>query len=90
MEEIFIGEDRLVNRQVGVFVGKVDKGVKCSVKNCSKQAARSLNMSDAQKAKLDVEQNKLNKVYLCEDHYKIVKKALKKDRQTEKWRRSVI
>ncbi|WEU40611.1 MAG: hypothetical protein OdinLCB4_001375 [Candidatus Odinarchaeum yellowstonii] len=71
-------------------MGKVDKGINCSVKGCDKQAVRSLNSSDAKKAKLDVEQNKLNKVYVCEDHYKIIKKALKKDRQAEKWRRSVF
>ncbi|MEM2110085.1 MAG: hypothetical protein QW327_06355 [Candidatus Odinarchaeota archaeon] len=71
-------------------MGKVNKGVNCSVKGCSKQAVRSLSLSDAKKAKLDVEADRLNKVYVCEEHYKLIKKSLKKERQAEKWRRSVF
>lgn len=71
-------------------MGKVNKGVNCSVKGCLKQAVRSLNISDAKKAKLEVEANKLSRVYICGEHYKVIKKSLKKDREAEKWRREVF
>ncbi|MHA1835333.1 MAG: hypothetical protein ACTSYQ_00125 [Candidatus Odinarchaeia archaeon] len=71
-------------------MGRVKKGVQCSVKNCDKPAVRSLNSSLAEKAKLDVEVSRLNRVYICDEHYKIIKKLSKKDRKMEKWKKGFI
>ena len=68
-------------------MGKIKKGINCSINGCPNPAIRSVNAGDAKKAKLDFNQGKLNRIYICEEHYKTVKKLLKKDKQTEKWRR---
>ncbi|MHA1409367.1 MAG: hypothetical protein ACTSQY_03425 [Candidatus Odinarchaeia archaeon] len=68
-------------------MGKVKKGVNCSIVGCSKQAIRSINASDTKKANLEIQSSKTNRAYVCEEHYKIIKKVLKKEKQMEKWKR---
>jgi hypothetical protein len=67
------------------LLGRIDKGVKCSVSGCEKDAIRSIAAGKVTAAglKIDVER----RAYLCKEHYKEFKKATKKDRTLEKWRR---
>ncbi|MBS7651023.1 MAG: hypothetical protein QXI59_07130 [Candidatus Bathyarchaeia archaeon] len=65
-------------------MGKIDKGVKCSVAGCGNQAVRSLDSERASKAGLHVEGSR--RAYLCKDHYKEMKKRTRKDRLLERWR----
>jgi len=65
-------------------MGRVSKGVKCTVTGCDKDAVRSLSTEKVNAAGLDVGQAK--RAYLCKEHYKQFKKGSKKDRMLEKWR----
>lgn len=67
-------------------MGRVDKGVKCSVLGCGKEAARSLSAGKVKSAGLNVSSER--RAYLCKEHYKEFKKKTKKDKQIEKWRYS--
>ena len=66
-------------------MGRIDKGVKCSVSGCSKEAARSISTEKAKAAGLNVGSNERH-VYVCREHYKEFKKKTKKDKTIEKWR----
>ncbi len=67
-------------------MGRVEKGVNCSVLNCDQSAERSISESKAKLA-TDLEFSFLNKrVYLCRNHYKEWKKESKDDRETERAR----
>jgi hypothetical protein len=65
-------------------LGRVDKGVKCSVVSCGRDAVRSLPAEKVRAAGLRVGMEK--RAYLCKEHYKEYKKKTKKDKQVEKWR----
>jgi len=65
-------------------LGRVSKGEKCSVQECSKEAKRSLSVENVKLAGLRVGSEK--RAYLCEDHYKEYKKKTKKNRKIEQWR----
>jgi hypothetical protein len=67
-------------------VGRIDKGAKCSVSGCGREAVRSLSAEKVRAAGLKVGSEK--KAYLCKEHYKEYKKKTRKDRQLEKWRYS--
>jgi hypothetical protein len=67
-------------------VGRIDKGAKCSVSGCGREAVRSLSAEKVKAAGLKVGGEK--KAYLCKEHYKEYKKKTRKDRQLEKWRYS--
>ena len=64
-------------------MGKIKKGVKCSVNKCDEDAVRSVNTSKAKDAGLNVDGRR---AYLCKNHYKVFKKGSKKTDQIEKWR----
>ncbi|MCD6368585.1 MAG: hypothetical protein J7L38_02160 [Thermoproteales archaeon] len=66
-------------------------GKKCSVEGCDKPSYKTVAFVDFKAAdlKLDV-QPSLNKVHLCKEHYKEYKKAVKKLRQYDRWRRFKI
>lgn len=66
-------------------MGRVDKGVKCSVSGCSAEAIRSLSAEKVRSAGLKVGGSE-RRAYLCKEHYKTFKKKTKKDKQLEKWR----
>ena len=68
-------------------MGRIDKGVKCSVSGCGREAVRSLSTEKVRSAGLNVGSNE-RRVYLCKEHYKEYKKKTKKDKQLEKWRYS--
>ena len=65
-------------------MGKVTKGIKCSVVECGKDAVRSLPTDKVVEAGLKI--NEARHTYLCKEHYKEFKKVTKKDRMLEKLR----
>jgi hypothetical protein len=65
-------------------LGRVDKGVKCSVTGCGSEAIRSLSADKVKAAGLKVVSER--RAYLCKEHYKEFKKKTKKDKQLEKMR----
>lgn len=68
-------------------MGRIEKGVKCSVSGCGREAARSLSTEKVKSAGLNVGSGE-KRVYLCREHYKEFKKKTKKDKTIEKWRYS--
>ena len=66
-------------------MGKVDKGVSCSVDGCKNPALRSLSRSEMGNSGLTVGGDG-RRVYLCHDHYKVWKKATRKSRDLERSR----
>jgi thymidine kinase len=68
-------------------LGRIDKGEKCSVSGCGKDAIRSLSTEKAKSAGLNVGSSG-KRVYLCKEHYKEFKKKTKKDKTIDKWRYS--
>jgi len=65
-------------------LGRVSKGVKCSVPGCDKEAVRSLSSEKVTSAGLKVGETR--RAYLCKDHYKEYKRETKEERKLEKWR----
>lgn len=68
----------------GLLLGRVAKGVKCSVAGCGNPAVRSIATLKATAAGLKVGSRK--RAYLCKEHYKEYRKETKKDKMLEKWR----
>ncbi len=66
-------------------MGKVGKGIKCSISGCGEDAIRSVSAEDASRVGLKVATT-TGRSYLCKNHYKEMKKKTKKDRQVERWR----
>jgi uncharacterized protein YlaI len=64
-------------------VGRIEKGVKCSV--CGKEAVRSISADKVKAAGLGAKGIE-KRAYLCKEHYKEYKKKTKKDKTLEKWR----
>ncbi len=65
-------------------MGRVAKGVKCSVTGCDKEAVRSLSTEKVSSAGLKVGGGRRS--YLCKEHYKQFKKETKKEKMLEQWR----
>lgn len=65
-------------------MGRVEKGVKCSVSGCGAEAVRSISADKVKSAGLKVGAEK--RAYLCKEHYKEFKKKTKKDKRLEKMR----
>lgn len=65
-------------------MGKVSKGVSCSVQDCEVTAIKSLSFEKVKKAGLKVKEER--KAYLCREHYKEFKKKSRKDRMVDRWR----
>jgi len=68
-------------------LGRVEKGIKCSVSGCGKEAVRSLSVEKVKSVGLKIDSSE-KRSYLCKEHYKEYKKKTKKDKQLEKWRYS--
>jgi hypothetical protein len=67
-------------------MGKVEKGIICSVLKCDESAERSMSLTKAKMSQdLDFDNSK-KRVYLCKNHYKDWKKSSKSDRETERTR----
>ncbi|MFQ6135255.1 MAG: hypothetical protein ACE5KU_05515 [Nitrososphaerales archaeon] len=69
---------------MAIFLGRISKGVGCSVKGCSESAIRSLSKNKL--AGSDLETSGERRVYLCRNHYKQWKKSTKKDEDMERLR----
>jgi thymidine kinase len=69
-------------------LGRIDKGVKCSVSGCGREATRSISTDKVKSAGLKVGSSE-KRAYLCREHYKEFKKKTKKDKKLDKWRYSV-
>jgi len=65
-------------------MGRVSKGIPCSVEGCSNEAIRSLSAAKVEEAGLKVKGGR--RAYLCKEHYKEYKKAIKKEKTLERWR----
>ena len=65
-------------------MGKIEKGVTCSVSGCAEKAVRSVSGAMAERAKLKVEDSR--HVYLCQNHYREFKKNNQKDQELERMR----
>ncbi|MDJ0270015.1 MAG: hypothetical protein NXY59_05660 [Aigarchaeota archaeon] len=65
-------------------MGKVAKGVSCSVQGCSDKAVVSLASANVAKY-LSVSKSE-KKAYLCREHYKQYKKMSKHERELERAR----
>jgi hypothetical protein len=66
-------------------VGRIEKGVRCSVSGCGREAARSISANKVKAAGLSVS-SKEKRAFICKEHYKEYKKKTKKDKTLEKWR----
>jgi thymidine kinase len=69
-------------------LGRIDKGVKCSVSGCGREATRSISTDKVKSAGLKVGSSE-KRAYLCREHYKEFKKKTKKDKKLDKWRYNV-
>jgi len=67
-----------------VAMGRIDKGVGCSVVGCSEKAVRSISAEEASQAKLNT--GEARRAYLCKKHYRELKKHLRHDKRLQKWR----
>lgn len=67
-----------------LVMGKIEKGVSCSVSGCGNSAVRSIASGKVVAAGLKVGGER--RAYLCKNHYKEFKKATKKERTLEKLR----
>lgn len=65
-------------------MGRIAKGVKCTVAGCENEAVRSLPAEKVTAAGLKVAETR--RAYLCKKHYKEYKKETKRERMLEKWR----
>lgn len=65
-------------------MGRVAKGIDCSVVGCDKQAIRSLSSEKVSTAGLKVGGGR--RAYLCKMHYKEYKRRTKREKMAEKWR----
>jgi len=66
-------------------VGRIEKGVKCSVSGCTREAARSITTDKVKAAGLNVGSNE-KRAFVCKEHYKEYKKKTKKDKTLDRWR----
>jgi hypothetical protein len=82
------GETDCMNVVLGKM-GKVKKGAHCDVDGCNEIAVRSLSKSSAggslSDAGLEVK-SPGNRFFICDKHYKRLKKKLKKTRKVESLR----
>ena len=67
------------------IMGKISKGVECSLNDCSSSAIRSINRKNVDSEQFPVSSNS-NKVYFCTEHYKSWKKSTKELRKSERAR----
>jgi hypothetical protein len=66
-------------------LGRIEKGEKCNVSGCSREAARSLSVDKVKAAGLSVGTSE-SRAFICKEHYKEFKKKTKKDKILDKWR----
>jgi len=66
------------------------KGKVCSVENCENESVRSLSIEKAgealSSAGINYKVSRRNRIHLCKEHYKKIKKSLKKAQKEERLR----
>ncbi|MCD6485467.1 MAG: hypothetical protein J7L47_10205 [Candidatus Odinarchaeota archaeon] len=70
-------------------MGKIDKGVLCSIEGCAEKAVRSLSLgklSGIDIRPLKLKPHKGSRIYLCEKHYKEIRKKIRKMEKLERMR----
>lgn len=69
-------------------MGKVKKGVECSIHNCANRAVKSMSLKSIPSNIGFQFKGEGRNIYLCEEHYKAIKKAIKKkiDLERERWK----
>lgn len=61
-------------------MGRIEKGVKCSVEGCENEAVRSISIENFEKSGLKLKLKEGTKrVYLCKEHYKEYKKYFRRN-----------
>jgi len=65
-------------------MGRIEKGVNCSVPGCKNIAVRSVSGVKAGRSGLPIKE--VRHAYLCKEHYKEFKKNSREERRVEKWR----
>ncbi len=65
-------------------MGKISRGIECSVDGCSEKAIKSMSIEKVRKTGLKIKKER--RAYLCREHYREFKKKSKKDRVIDKWR----
>jgi hypothetical protein len=66
-------------------VGRIEKGEKCSISGCGREAARSISADKVKAAGMNVS-SKEKRAFICKEHYKEYKKKTKKDKTLDQWR----
>ena len=66
-------------------MGRIEKGVNCSVSGCKNEAARSFLTDKVKAAGLSVSSQEKH-AYICKEHYKEYKKKTKKDKTLDRMR----
>ncbi|MDA4117297.1 MAG: hypothetical protein OK455_03025 [Thaumarchaeota archaeon] len=66
-------------------MGKVDKGVACSITGCKNKGERSMGRDQLVGSGLAAAGD-AKRVYLCHEHYKVWKKSTKKEREMQRAR----
>lgn len=64
-------------------MGKVSKGIVCSVEGCKAAAVKSVSHEEALKAGFSFKGP--GRAYLCREHWKQLKKLTKKERLVRRW-----
>jgi hypothetical protein len=67
-------------------MGKIKKGILCNITGCTENALRSLSKESINKPLSETGlqvKGTSTRVYVCEKHYKILKKQLKKTRKED-------
>ncbi|MBS7658432.1 MAG: hypothetical protein QXL69_06560 [Candidatus Bathyarchaeia archaeon] len=66
-------------------MGKIKKGIQCSILNCNKPAVKYVSKEKLSEVKFSLN-SESGKAYLCEEHYKMFKKKIRSIKKLEKWR----
>ena len=66
-------------------MGRIEKGEKCSISGCGREAARSISADKVKAAGMNVS-SKEKRAFICKEHYKEYKKKTKKDKTLDQWR----
>jgi hypothetical protein len=73
-------------------MGKVKQGTTCSVEGCDNNAIRSFSKDKViqalQKAGVNLTESRNRRAYLCQEHYKLLKKQHRQEKKIDKWRYS--
>jgi len=65
-------------------MGRIEKGVACSVLGCTEKAVRSISVAKVESTGLKVGDSR--RAYLCEYHHREFKKRSRKDQRLERLR----